>query len=65
MTPIPGLRWRKSSKSNHDGSCVELALPPAVFAVRDSKNPSGPRLAFAAGVGAEFMDRIKAGQFDR
>ena len=47
MEESVGLRWRKSSYSgNGGGNCVEVAsnLPDGV-AVRDSKNPDGPRLA--------------------
>ena len=41
------LVWRKSSYSGGGGNeCVEVAFPPARVAVRDSKNPAGPRLAF-------------------
>jgi uncharacterized protein DUF397 len=41
------LVWRKSSYSGGGGSeCVEVAFPPARVAVRDSKNPAGPRLVF-------------------
>ncbi|PRY46251.1 DUF397 domain-containing protein [Umezawaea tangerina] len=41
------LVWRRSSYSGGGGNeCVELAFPPAVVAVRDSKNPDGPRLVF-------------------
>ncbi|TYB48068.1 DUF397 domain-containing protein [Actinomadura chibensis] len=37
--------WRKASGSKEDGSnCVELAINSGVVAVRDSKNPDGPRL---------------------
>ncbi|HEU5475122.1 MAG TPA: DUF397 domain-containing protein [Actinophytocola sp.] len=35
-------RWRKSSKSDTGGSCVELAH--TLDAVRDSKNADGPTL---------------------
>lgn len=65
MTPSPRLRWRKSSRSNHDGSCVELALLHAGLAVRDSKNPAGPKLAFSEGAGESFMDWVKAEKFVR
>lgn len=34
--------WRKSSVSDHDGSCVEVRR--ALDAVRDSKNVAGPTL---------------------
>lgn len=38
--------WRKSSYSNGASACVEVASVPIGVAVRDSKNPSGPTLAF-------------------
>lgn len=37
--------WRKSSHSAEDSNCVEIAYTGEVAAVRDSKNPDGPRLA--------------------
>ncbi|SBT51299.1 DUF397 domain-containing protein [Micromonospora narathiwatensis] len=40
--------WRKASRSNaNGGACVEVADNlPGVVAVRDSKDPTGPVLAF-------------------
>lgn len=35
-------KWRKSSFSNTGNGCVEIAH--TLSAVRDSKNPEGPRL---------------------
>ncbi|HEY7485118.1 MAG TPA: DUF397 domain-containing protein [Streptosporangiaceae bacterium] len=38
-------QWRKSSQSGGDeGACVELSGLPGAVAVRDSKDPDGPRL---------------------
>ncbi|TMQ94744.1 DUF397 domain-containing protein [Actinomadura soli] len=37
--------WRKSSRSTSTGGeCVEMASAPGVIAVRDSKDPDGPKL---------------------
>ncbi|TDB76907.1 DUF397 domain-containing protein [Actinomadura sp. KC216] len=37
--------WRKSSYSaGTGGECVELASTPETIAIRDSKNPDGPKL---------------------
>lgn len=43
--------WRKSSRSGDSGGqCVEVAANlPGVVAVRDSKDPSGPKLLFTPG----------------
>ena len=46
---LTGATWRKSSySSGNGGACVEIARNlPGVVAVRDSKDPGGPGLAFA------------------
>jgi len=42
-----GSRWRKSTRSNNQGNCVEVAdTVPGVVGVRDSKDPAGPALTF-------------------
>jgi hypothetical protein len=57
--------WRKSSHgSNNGGACIEVAAhdgPARVVAVRDSKDPDGPKLAFAPAHWRSFMHKIKAG----
>lgn len=38
--------WRKSTKSQSNGACVEVAALTSAIAVRDSKDPAGPALSF-------------------
>ncbi|MFG1839928.1 DUF397 domain-containing protein [Micromonospora sp. NPDC049175] len=38
--------WRTSSRSSGNGNCVEVATAGGRVAVRDSKDRSGPALAF-------------------
>jgi hypothetical protein len=53
--------WRKASYSgSNGGGCVEVASTPSpAIAVRDSKNPGGPRLAFTPERWQAFTDRLK------
>ncbi len=58
--------WRKASySSSNGGTCVEIASNlPAVVAVRDSKDPVGPVLAFTPAEWKAFTRRVKDGGFD-
>lgn len=62
MTKIVGP-FRKSSYSGAQGNCIEVA-PTTVGgrAVRDSKNHTGPMLAFAPGGWAAFLVGAKSGE---
>ncbi|MEV4723468.1 DUF397 domain-containing protein [Micromonospora humida] len=52
--------WRKSSRSNgQGGNCVEVADNlSGVVAVRDSKDPEGPVLAFGPDTWREFVAKV-------
>lgn len=54
-------RWRKSSYSSpNGGACVEIARNlPGLIAVRDSKDPEGPALAFTSFGWQEFISAVK------
>ncbi|MCX4470326.1 DUF397 domain-containing protein [Micromonospora sp. NBC_01655] len=56
------VTWRKSSRSNGSGDCVEVADNLAgKVGLRDSKDPTGPVLTFEPKSWATFVEGIKAG----
>ncbi|MFJ9774702.1 DUF397 domain-containing protein [Kitasatospora sp. NPDC101157] len=59
-----GLAFRKSSYSGGNDNCVEFAPLPETVAVRDSKDPSGPALAFDLAAHEAFINAVAAGEFD-
>jgi hypothetical protein len=69
ITDLPEAVWRKSTHSNGQANCVEVASParskggPRLIAVRDSKNPSGPRLIFSPADWEAFTARVQQGDF--
>lgn len=54
--------WRKSSFSNGSGGdCIEVATSlPALVAVRDSKDRSGPALVFTCGQWRTLLADVRA-----
>lgn len=58
--------WSTSSHSSaNGGACVEVARDmPGAVAVRDSKDPDGPKLAFTPAAWQEFTGLLKDGRFD-
>ncbi|WP_095213115.1 DUF397 domain-containing protein [Frankia sp. AvcI1] len=64
---LSGAAWRKSSHSNADRNCVEVAfLGDGSVAVRDSKDSgNGPALIFTSSEWAAFMGGVIDGEFQR
>ncbi|MGH3224007.1 MAG: DUF397 domain-containing protein [Streptosporangiaceae bacterium] len=59
---VTGAVWRKSTYSgDNGGTCVEVGTVSRAVAVRDSKDPDGPLLAFAADKWQAFAEQLKAG----
>ncbi len=58
---VTSITWRKSSYSgSNGGTCVEVGTTGPAVAVRDSKHPDGPQLAFASDNWKTFTDQLKA-----
>ncbi|MDH6118302.1 DUF397 domain-containing protein [Kitasatospora sp. GAS204B] len=56
--------WRKSTYSNGQGGCVEVADGyPDMVPVRDSKDPNGPALIFTAHAWQAFAHSTATGEF--
>lgn len=65
MIDLAQPRWRKSTRSNNAGQCVEVAAGlQSTMALRDSKDPDGPYLVVRRRAWSLFVESLKAGAFD-
>ncbi|HUY47467.1 MAG TPA: DUF397 domain-containing protein [Streptosporangiaceae bacterium] len=56
-------QWSKSSHSSGTGQCVEVARNmPGIVAVRDSKDPDGPKLIISPADWQTFLAEARGGR---
>ena len=52
--------WSKSSHSSANGQCIEVAQNlPGIVAIRDSKDPDGPKLLISPADWRSFVNDVK------
>ncbi|MQY06995.1 DUF397 domain-containing protein [Actinomadura macrotermitis] len=57
---LSNVTWRKASRSgDNGGNCIEVAAVPSTVAIRDSKDPEGPKLLVAPQDFQRFANAIK------
>lgn len=65
MDTLDKANWRTSTRSSNQGACVEVADNlPGLVAVRDSKDPHGPVLAFPPAAWQSFINAAKGDGLD-
>lgn len=52
-------RWRKSSRSDNGGNCVEAGNAPGAVLVRDTTDRDGGTLAFTAEAWRVFANALR------
>ncbi|MFC4032119.1 DUF397 domain-containing protein [Streptomyces polygonati] len=62
---LANATWFKSSYSNGQGECVEVAITGDHVAMRDSKDPDGPALVFTAAAWSTFVGGAANGELVR
>ena len=60
---LSGATRRKSSRSGTNANCVEIAELAEAVAVRDSKDVTGPALAFGPAAWTSFVTGVRRDGF--
>lgn len=55
--------WHKSTASQGNGQCVEVAHVDDMVAIRDSKDPDGNALLFTQSEWSAFLSGVTNGEF--
>ncbi|AOS61204.1 DUF397 domain-containing protein [Actinoalloteichus hymeniacidonis] len=53
-------RWRKSTRSGQQSSCVEVGRAPGLVGIRDTKNRAGGTLMVERAAFGTFLAAVKA-----
>ncbi|MFC4532554.1 DUF397 domain-containing protein [Sphaerisporangium dianthi] len=54
--------WRRSTRSQQNGACVEASYLGTTVAVRDSKDPQGPEVVIMKDSWNAFIRILKSGE---
>lgn len=55
--------WRKSSYSDHNGACVEIAIAYQLVGVRDSKNARAEHLTLSTAAWKGLVSAVRNQKF--
>ncbi len=59
---LDGAVWQRSSESGTHGNCVEVARNlPDLVAMRDSKDPDGPKLVLTVNAWTSLLNTVRQG----
>lgn len=61
---LTGARWKKSTRSGGNGSCVEVAITDEGVAVRDTKDRTKAPHIYTHDEWDAFVGGVKDGEFD-